>query len=66
MQALEVGIDPSHASFLHRYLDNHDPEYGQQFGGESGDSGLSQTQVLRDYDCPQINLEETSCPESLG
>lgn len=60
LQAMEVGIDPSHASFLHRYLDDHDPEYGLQFGGKSGDSGMTQTQVLRDYDCPKINLEDTS------
>ena len=59
LQAVEVGVAPSHASFLHRYLDDHDPEYGLQFGGESGDSGMTQTQVLRDYDCPKINLEET-------
>ena len=59
LQAVEVGVDPSHASFLHRYLDDHDPEYGLQFGGESGESGMAQTQVLRDYDCPEINLEET-------
>lgn len=59
LQAVEVGVDPAHASFLHRYLDDHDPEYGLQFGGESGESGMTQTQVLRDYDCPKINLEET-------
>jgi len=58
VQAHEVAIDPSHASFLHRFLEEHDPEYGLQFGGESGDSGLTQTQVLRDYDCPDINVEE--------
>ena len=60
LQAVEVGVDPAHASFLHRYLDDHDPEYGLQFGGESGKSGMTQTQVLRDYDCPKITLEDTN------
>ena len=33
LQAMEVGIDPAHASFLHRFLEDEDPAdgYGQQF-----------------------------------
>ena len=33
LQALEVGIDPAHASFLHRFFEDEDPRraYGQQF-----------------------------------
>jgi phthalate 4,5-dioxygenase oxygenase subunit len=32
LQAMEVGIDPAHASFLHRFLQDEDPEsYGKQF-----------------------------------
>ena len=59
LQAVEVGIDPAHASFLHRYLKNYEPEYGLQFGGKSGDSEIAMTTVLRDYSCPEINVEET-------
>ena len=59
LQAVEVGIDPSHASFLHRYLENHDPDYGLQFGGNSGDSEMAMTAVLRDYVSPDIHIETT-------
>ena len=59
LQAVEVGIDPSHASFLHRYLDNHDPDYGLQFGGNSGDSEMAMTAVLRDNVSPDIQVETT-------
>jgi hypothetical protein len=33
LQALEVGIDPAHASFLHRFLEDESVEaaYGRQF-----------------------------------
>ena len=58
LQAVEVGIDPSHASFLHRYLKDHDPEYGLQFGGMSGDSEVTMTSVLRNHVCPDIKVEE--------
>ena len=58
LQAVEVGIDPSHASFLHRYLKDHDPEYGLQFGGMSGDSQVPMTSVLRNHVCPDIKVEE--------
>lgn len=59
LQVVEVGLDPSHASFLHRYLKDHDPEYGLQFGGKSGNSDLAMTAVLRDYDCPDIDVSNT-------
>ena len=45
LQATEVGIDPSHASYLHRYLEDHDPEYGLQFAGKSGEGVLNVTAV---------------------
>src|SRR6266566_4659518 len=37
LQALEVGIDPAHASFLHRYFEDEDPAagYGKQFRGKT-------------------------------
>jgi len=61
LQALEVGIDPGHASFLHRFFEDEDPAegYGKQFRDVSANSDLPITQVLREYDRPDINVEET-------
>jgi phenylpropionate dioxygenase-like ring-hydroxylating dioxygenase large terminal subunit len=59
LQALEVGIDPAHASFLHRFFEDEDPTaaYGKQFRGVSADSDMPMTKVLRDYDRPTIEVE---------
>lgn len=58
LQALEVGIDPAHASFLHRFFDDAEDEiYGQQFRGQTG--SIAQTKVLREFDRPTINVETT-------
>ncbi len=59
LQALEVGIDPAHASFLHRFFDDEDTaeSYGKQFRGASADSELAITKVLREYDRPDIHVE---------
>jgi phthalate 4,5-dioxygenase oxygenase subunit len=61
LQLLEVGIDPSHASFLHRFFDDQDPaqNYGHQFQFETEETGVAITKVLRDFDCPEIECEET-------
>lgn len=61
LQALEVGIDPAHASFLHRFLEDEDPgdSYGKQFRDLSPDGGAPLTAVLRDYDRPRLEVEET-------
>jgi phenylpropionate dioxygenase-like ring-hydroxylating dioxygenase large terminal subunit len=61
LQALEVGIDPAHASFLHRFLEDEDPAsgYGKQFRGGSVDTDMPLTKLLRDYDRPTIEAEET-------
>jgi phenylpropionate dioxygenase-like ring-hydroxylating dioxygenase large terminal subunit len=61
LQALEVGIDPAHASFLHRFFEDEDTSasYGKQFRGASADSDLPMTKILRDYDRPIINVERT-------
>lgn len=58
LQALEVGIDPAHASFLHRFFEDEDTSesYGKQFRGASADSQMAITQVLREYDCPEIRI----------
>jgi len=62
LQALEVGIDPAHASFLHRYFEDEDTaeSYGKQFRGTSADSSLPITRVLREYDRPDISVEKTA------
>lgn len=61
LQALEVGIDPAHASFLHRFFHDEDPAaaYGKQFRATSADSDLPMTKVLREYPRPQIEVEPT-------
>jgi nitrite reductase/ring-hydroxylating ferredoxin subunit len=61
LQALEVGIDPAHASFLHRFFEDEDTSksYGKQFRGASADSHLPMTRILREYDRPIINVEHT-------
>lgn len=59
LQALEVGIDPAHASFLHRFFEDEDTaeSYGKQFRGASADSDMAITKVLREYDRPDIQVE---------
>ncbi len=61
LQALEVGIDPAHASWLHRFFEDEDPaaSYGRQFRGTPADSGLPISQVLREYARPEIRIERT-------
>ncbi len=61
LQALEVGIDPAHASFLHRFFEDEDPDagYGKQFRGESADSDMPMTKVLREFPRPEIEVDAT-------
>ena len=61
LQALEVGIDPAHASYLHRFFVDDDPAaaYGRQFRGASADSEVPMTKVLRDFARPRIEVERT-------
>ncbi|MGY3462370.1 phenylpropionate dioxygenase-like ring-hydroxylating dioxygenase large terminal subunit [Bradyrhizobium sp. LM3.4] len=61
LQALEVGIDPAHASYLHRFFEDEDTStaYGKQFRGASAGSELPMTKILREYDRPIINVEHT-------
>jgi phenylpropionate dioxygenase-like ring-hydroxylating dioxygenase large terminal subunit len=65
LQAFEVGIDPAHASFLHRMLDEDvDPAhtYGRQFRGASlgtiDGERWPMTRVLRECASPEIRHEE--------
>ncbi|MSQ54196.1 MAG: aromatic ring-hydroxylating dioxygenase subunit alpha [Betaproteobacteria bacterium] len=59
LQALEVGIDPGHASFLHRFYQDEDTtaSYGRQFRSASSDSSMPMTRVLREYARPEIRVE---------
>ncbi|MEE8246033.1 MAG: aromatic ring-hydroxylating dioxygenase subunit alpha [Alphaproteobacteria bacterium] len=61
LQALEVGIDPSHASFLHRFFEDEDPAegYGQQFRARTSDPDTPVTKIMRDFACPRIEVEHT-------
>jgi nitrite reductase/ring-hydroxylating ferredoxin subunit len=61
LQALEVGIDPAHASWLHKYFEDEDTagSYGKQFRGTPSDSPLPISKVLREYDRPDIRVERT-------
>ena len=55
LQALEVGIDPAHASYLHRFYEDEDPSgdgYGKQFRAASSDSDIPMTRMMREYTRP--------------
>ncbi|MGQ0544007.1 MAG: Rieske 2Fe-2S domain-containing protein [Betaproteobacteria bacterium] len=61
LQALEVGIDPAHASWLHRFFEDEDPaaSYGRQFRGTPSDSQMPITKMLREFSRPEIRVERT-------
>ncbi|MGE0798063.1 MAG: Rieske 2Fe-2S domain-containing protein [Lautropia sp.] len=61
LQALEVGIDPAHASFLHRFFEDEDVKdgYGRQFRAASADSEMPMTRVMREFTQPTIDVRET-------
>jgi phenylpropionate dioxygenase-like ring-hydroxylating dioxygenase large terminal subunit len=64
LQAFEVGIDPAHASFLHRFLQDESLEgsYGRQFraasAGEVAGERWPMTRVLREFHRPEIRHEQ--------
>ena len=62
LQAMEVGIDPAHASFLHRFLEDEDPAdgYGKQFRDTAANTEIPMTQLLREYPRPEIKVEQTN------
>jgi nitrite reductase/ring-hydroxylating ferredoxin subunit len=61
LQALEVGIDPAHASFLHRFFEDEDGDaYGKQFRAPSAGSDIPMTRLMRDYPRPDIAAERTA------
>ena len=65
LQAFEVGIDPAHPSFLHRYLQDAsldaESAYGRQFRGASAGSVEGErwpmTRVMREFCQPEIRFE---------
>ena len=61
LQALEVGIDPAHASYLHRFLEDEDPadSYGRQFRDRPVNTDVPLTALLRRHDRPEIRVERT-------
>jgi phenylpropionate dioxygenase-like ring-hydroxylating dioxygenase large terminal subunit len=64
LQAFEVGIDPAHASFLHRFFKDASLEdaYGKQFRGASAGEIEGEkwpmTRVMREFDQPEISYTE--------
>ena len=61
LQALEVGIDPAHASYLHRFFEDGDPaeSYGQQFRDRPVNTEVPLTELLRRHARPEIRVERT-------
>jgi len=61
LQSLEVGIDPVHTSFLHRFFRDEEPAtgYGKLFRDRSIDSDLPMTRIMREHPRPQIEVEPT-------
>jgi len=69
LQAFEVGIDPAHPSFLHRFLNDEalagigDNAAGKQFrsasAGESGGERWPMTRIMREFHQPEISFEPT-------
>ncbi len=61
LQSLEVGIDPAHTSFLHRFFQDQDPrdQYGRLFRDTSSDSDMPMTKIMREFPRPRIEVEPT-------
>lgn len=63
LQSLEVGIDPAHASYLHRFFNDAplDDAYGKQFRGASAGEVAGErwpmTRVMREFGRPEITHE---------
>ena len=61
LQALEVGLDPAHASFLHRFFEDEQTSnaYGRQFRAASSGSERPMTEILRLFPQPDIRVEHS-------
>ena len=59
LQILEVGIDPAHTSFLHRFFEDDDPakNYGRPFRAKTADSDMTITEVMRKFSKPKIDVQ---------
>ena len=67
LQAFEVGIDPAHPSFLHRFLSDEPLEQvgqnaaGKQFrsasAGDAGGERWPMTRIMREFHQPEISFE---------
>ncbi|GAB2888267.1 Rieske 2Fe-2S domain-containing protein [Streptomyces mayteni] len=58
LQGLEGGIDPSHVSFLHRFLQEDPREvYGQQFSEEVEGTGRKLSMLVGENHRPDIEVE---------
>ncbi len=66
LQSFEVGIDPAHASYLHRFFfdESLDDSYGKQFRGASAGDVAGErwpmTRVMREFGQPDISYEPTT------
>jgi phthalate 4,5-dioxygenase len=66
LQAFEVGIDPCHTSYLHRFEQDAtlDDAYGRQFrnasAGDVGGERWPMTRVMREFGRPEIRHEEVA------
>jgi len=62
LQSLEVGIDPAHTSFLHRFFHDEAPDqgYGKLFRDRSIDSEIPMTRIMREFPRPHIEVEPTA------
>jgi phthalate 4,5-dioxygenase len=62
LQGLEGGIDPSHVSFLHRFLVEDDPReaYGQQFRDTVEGTGKTLSALVGERFRPEIDVERTA------
>ena len=64
LQAFEVGIDPAHPSFLHRFFNDESLEdsYGKQFrgasAGEVDGERWPMTRIMREFAQPEISFDE--------
>src|SRR3982075_3613589 len=56
LQSLEVGVDPAHTSFLHRFFHDEDPKegYGKLFRDTSIDSEIPMTKIIREFARPTL------------
>jgi nitrite reductase/ring-hydroxylating ferredoxin subunit len=61
VQAVEVGIDPAHASYLHRFFEDENRDagaaYGRQFRAASAGSDWPMTRVMREFGRPTIEVD---------